>query len=289
MGAIALVLTGLLFTQFIRSTAAESAAETQDFARKANLALRRTAHQLLLKSGDDSSRVPPVKQPNAHTFTVRLSHSFSYSQLPGLLQESLNRYGIRRNYDVAVLDCARGELLLGYNFRDLTDGDSVPCGGRKQVAGCYNLQLVFASTQPDARSSMAGWGLAAMLLASLGYVVWKKSKRLNQPDTPVMADESRAIVFGESAFDSTTQTLISGANRYQLTYREAKLLQFFISHPNQILERDFILKSVWEDEGIVVGRSVDVFISRLRKLLQHDPTVRIIAVHGVGYRMELRG
>ena len=83
--------------------------------------------------------------------------------------------------------------------------------------------------------------------------------------------------------------LTSGPNQHKLTYREAKLLQLLANHPNQVLERDQILKLVWEDEGITVGRSVDVFISRLRKLLAEDPTLRITAVHGVGYRFEVKG
>ncbi len=60
-----------------------------------------------------------------------------------------------------------------------------------------------------------------------------------------------------------------------------------LNHPNQLLGRDLILQSVWGDEGITVGRSADVFVSRLRKLLQHDPTLRIASVHGVGYRLEI--
>ena len=83
--------------------------------------------------------------------------------------------------------------------------------------------------------------------------------------------------------------LVSGSTSFNLTYREAKLLSLFIGNKNQVLERDFILKSVWEDEGIIVGRSVDVFVSRLRKMLSTDSLVKISAVHGVGYRMEVNG
>lgn len=93
--------------------------------------------------------------------------------------------------------------------------------------------------------------------------------------------------FGHCILDTSNQVLILGAARHNLTYREAKLLQLFAAHPNQVLERDFILKSVWEDEGIMVGRSVDVFVSRLRKMLREDPGLRLAAVHGVGYRLEV--
>ena len=81
--------------------------------------------------------------------------------------------------------------------------------------------------------------------------------------------------------------LVSEHKTFNLTYREAKLLHLFTNNKNKVLERDFILKSVWEDEGIIVGRSVDVFVSRLRKMLAEDLQVKISAVHGVGYRLEV--
>ena len=65
-----------------------------------------------------------------------------------------------------------------------------------------------------------------------------------------------------------------------------KLLAFFARHPDQVLQRDEILQQVWADEGVLVGRSLDMFVSRLRKKLAGDPTVSIVAVHGVGYRLE---
>jgi two-component system, OmpR family, response regulator len=100
-------------------------------------------------------------------------------------------------------------------------------------------------------------------------------------------EEKLTILFGNSAFDTVNQSLITEGQKTDLTYREAKLLKFFCQHKNKLLERDFILKAVWEDEGIIVGRSVDVFVSRLRKLLKDNPSVKISNVHSVGYRFEV--
>jgi DNA-binding response OmpR family regulator len=96
------------------------------------------------------------------------------------------------------------------------------------------------------------------------------------------------VHFGNTVLDLGRQTIRTAGTEQNLTYREAKLLRLLVQHANRVLERDAILKAVWEDEGIIVGRSVDVFVSRLRKLVQADPTVRIVAVHGVGYRLEVR-
>ncbi|GAB3959515.1 hypothetical protein GCM10028805_55780 [Spirosoma harenae] len=287
---VSLVLTGFLFTQFAVLTPSETGNKKAYFAQKVNLALRRTAHHLLSNAGDDSSRIEPVKQSDDRTFLIRINRSFNYDQLPNLLKESFQVHDIKDNYDVAVLDCANGEVQLGYNFRDFINTKEVSCVGRKQIAGCYTLQVSFSQLERSPESSTMAWGLpAGILLIGLGYVVWRK-RVVSGPINHTLPDPKTTgfIEFGRSSFDDKTQTLHSGTDRHKLTYREAKLLRFLISHANQVIDRDLILKSVWEDEGIIVGRSLDVFISRLRKLLVDDPTVRIVAIHGIGYRLEIQ-
>lgn len=100
-------------------------------------------------------------------------------------------------------------------------------------------------------------------------------------------EEKLTIRFGHSSFDTVNQCLVTATERFDLTYREAKLLKVFCQNKNKLLERDFINQTVWADEGIIVGRSVDVFVSRLRKLLKNDPSVKISNVHSVGYRFEV--
>lgn len=260
--------------------------ENEQFAEKANLALRRTAHHLLLESGDSTSRIAPVQTLGKGVFLVRLERPFNYDHLPALLQESFKVQGIQAKYDVAVLDCASGDLQLGYNVNDLLDPGGVPCGGREQGNGCYNLQVTF--TEPGITAGRTiGWILAVGFLAgAFFYGLWRSPKK-NSPDISLdPSNESRSLNFGGSSLDLTNQLLRTGSVRHPLTYRETKLLQLFVSHCNQLLERDFILQAVWEEEGIIVGRSVDVFVSRLRKMLRDDPTVRIVTQHGVGYRLE---
>jgi two-component system, OmpR family, response regulator len=104
--------------------------------------------------------------------------------------------------------------------------------------------------------------------------------------TPTRADEVHLIKFGNSTLNTTNQTLHTEGVETQLTFRELKLLQLFYQHKNKLLEKDFILKSVWGDDVIIVGRSVDVFVSRLRKLLKDNPSVKFTNVHSVGYRFD---
>ncbi|MCL4124575.1 UNVERIFIED_CONTAM: hypothetical protein GTU68_034725 [Idotea baltica] len=109
------------------------------------------------------------------------------------------------------------------------------------------------------------------------------------PSTPAPQTKPTEIHFASYRLDLKNLSLHQQETRQQLTEREAQLLYFFASQPNILLRRDDILKAVWGDDGYFTGRSMDVFISRLRKLFRPDPQVNIVNVHGTGYRMEIEG
>lgn len=280
------LLACLICGFFVGYQEIQARTDSTHFPEKANLALRRTAHHLLKQNGDSTSRILPVQQIDANTFVVSMDHLFEYYQLPTLLQESLQLHGIKRTYDVTILDCRTSEILLGYSQLDLFQKKGIPCRKRKQVPGCYQLKVSF---HPEAgTNASSNWWILPLgtVLLGLGYIVWHRNKR-STPAIHTPPTDSTTVSFSNSVWDPTSLRLISGESSHQLTYREAKLLNLLLAHQNQVLERDFILKSVWEDEGIVVGRSLDVFISRLRKMLVNDAGIKLAAVHGIGYRLEV--
>ena len=61
------------------------------------------------------------------------------------------------------------------------------------------------------------------------------------------------------------------------------------AQPNQVIKREELMKKVWEDNGVIVGRSLDTYISKLRKYLKDDDTIKLTNVHGVGYKLEVFG
>ena len=69
--------------------------------------------------------------------------------------------------------------------------------------------------------------------------------------------------------------------------KEAKLLSIFSVNLNEVIDRNRLQKEVWEDEGVIVGRSLDVFISKLRKKFEKDPAVKLVNIHGKGYKLEV--
>ncbi|MCC6463301.1 MAG: response regulator transcription factor [Saprospiraceae bacterium] len=283
---VALLLTSLLLLQVVWQMAASTPAGRS--AEKINLALRRTVHQLLQEAGDRRTEIPPVEQPAPGVWQLRLPQPFDYDRLPALLQAALDAHGIREKYDVAVLRCTDLVLLLGYSSVDLEENQSIPCGGRDMDPGCYTLQVSFpAWADTPARPPAPAWLLLLATALATGFYALgrvRASRSAAEPASPPA--ETEWLHFGQSRLDVANQLLLCGAVSHTLTYRESKLLQLFASRPNQLLERSFILEHVWADEGVLVGRSVDVFVSRLRKMLRDDPSLSLVAVHGVGYRLE---
>jgi len=92
---------------------------------------------------------------------------------------------------------------------------------------------------------------------------------------------------GNTSLHIHHQQLTVLQQQINLTYKETKLLSLFFRHPNQLINRAFFLESVWQEDGFFVARSMDVFISRLRKYLKPDSLLRIDNIRGVGYMLRV--
>ena len=93
------------------------------------------------------------------------------------------------------------------------------------------------------------------------------------------------IEIGNYTFDFTKQTLHLDELIINLTHREAELLSLLIENKNEILDRSIVLKKIWGTDDFFNGRSMDVFITKLRKKLNLDPNIQIINVRGQGYKL----
>ncbi len=89
---------------------------------------------------------------------------------------------------------------------------------------------------------------------------------------------------GFYSFDYQQLTLQSTAKTEQLTHREAEVLKFLCERKNQVIKRDEILTAIWGRDDYFLGRSLDVFVTRLRKMLAEDTSIKIENVHGIGFR-----
>jgi two-component system, OmpR family, response regulator VicR len=109
----------------------------------------------------------------------------------------------------------------------------------------------------------------------------QRSKKTGTADEPPMVFQ-----MGKYALDLPNQLLVCGQEERELTLREAELLGFFARHRNKVLEREDILDAVWKNSDFFISRSLDVFVSRLRKYLKEDPSVTIENVHGIGFKLK---
>ena len=97
--------------------------------------------------------------------------------------------------------------------------------------------------------------------------------------------ESTLYQIGQFTFDTQKQLLTMGEKQTKLTTKENELLALLCSHANEILQRDFALKTIWIDDNYFNARSMDVYITKLRKHLKDDPQIEIINIHGKGYKL----
>ncbi len=97
--------------------------------------------------------------------------------------------------------------------------------------------------------------------------------------------ESTLYKIGKFTFDTQKQLLTIGEKQTKLTTKENELLSLLCSHANEILQRDFALKTIWIDDNYFNARSMDVYITKLRKHLKDDPQIEIINIHGKGYKL----
>jgi hypothetical protein len=273
---------------------ASSPERDESFTDRVNLALRQVGHQLLIIEGDTHSLIPPVEMVSPFNFKLNLKQSFNYDSLPQLLNQAFVSYNIDGDYHVLVERCSDNIPILGYNFQSFVEGE-IACVGREQTSECNNIVITFSKPVIFSSSKNLLFGLLLFLiLGVLSYVLWKSRHKFNQEKisdlngAAVLAFQDHTIhTIGSFRFDHKNQLLQIGETEYNLTFRESKLLHHLVQHINEIQSRDVILEKVWGDEGVMVGRSLDVFISRLRKMLKADEKVSIKTIHGVGYRLEL--
>jgi DNA-binding response OmpR family regulator len=90
---------------------------------------------------------------------------------------------------------------------------------------------------------------------------------------------------GEATFDANRQTLVVKGEEKKMTTRESELLLMLIHKKNEVLERGYVLKKIWGDDSYYNARSMDVYITKLRKFFKNEPSVQIINVHGIGFKL----
>jgi two-component system, OmpR family, response regulator len=120
---------------------------------------------------------------------------------------------------------------------------------------------------------------------SMEELIYRIEAILRRTSSPAVNRKDESYTIGGYLFDSLNQMLVFQDQAIKLTTKESELLELLCRHRNEVLERNFALKTIWIDDNYFNARSMDVYITRLRKYLRKDPSVKILNVHGRGYKL----
>jgi Transcriptional regulatory protein, C terminal len=255
-----------------------------DIARREVL-LRRIGHELLLQSGDIKSRVLPIKKIAENEYQIRFENELTFQpdSLVNTTRRLLGKEPLSGDYVVNVLNCGNSSVAYGYVISQNKKEDIVACIGREQPKACYMINIKFKPA--GIITAKNGYLLGSLpFLAFVGFILLRSVKpRKALPDSQY----TDLINLGAVLFDSKNRKLIIDEKTIDLTGTETRVLLVFALSPNKTIERSRLQKEIWEDEGVIVGRSLDMFISKLRKKLEIDPNIKIVVIRGKGYKLEI--
>ncbi|RZJ52995.1 MAG: winged helix family transcriptional regulator [Flavobacterium sp.] len=278
------ILISISFITIICAAFSTEDSNDFDFSRR-EILLRRIGHELLLQSGDNTSRVLPVKKISENEYQIRFENDFSFQpdSLVNITSRLLARDKITSNYIVNVLNCTNSSVAYGYAISKNKKDDIVTCLGRRQPKACYMINIKFEPTQINTAKNVYVLG-SLSFLAFAGFIFLKSVK----PRKTLPENQSKDVyTLGSVLFDAKSRKLIINENTIDLTTTETRVLLIFASSPNAIIERSRLQKEIWEDDGVIVGRSLDMFISKLRKKLESDSNINIVVVRSKGYKLEI--
>lgn len=249
------------------------------------VALRDVGHRLLLSNQDSTSIVKPIIAIEELKYQLSFEEKLSIhpDTLVKIITSSFEKANLPQFYLLELIECAENEVAYSYKMNQNEEDGIIPCGGRQLGKGCYLINIRFIKA-PESDSDYS-WLLYIFLSGVFVIIVFLYFRGKSNPITEAYTKTYTSI--GRYRFYPEENKLIKEAVEINLSKKESELLSIFIAKPNQIITRDELTKKVWEDNGVYVSRSLDTYISKLRKKLQEDSSVKLSNVHGIGYKLEI--
>jgi DNA-binding response OmpR family regulator len=184
---------------------------------------------------------------------------------------------LRSTFDLAILD-----VML-----PLKDGFTLAEEIRKKD---YIIPIIFLTAKTMDEDKLTGFRAGGDDYVTKPFSLEELKMRMEailKRTAISMMGVERATVFniGIFTFNFENQVLTSPSGERRLTRKESELLRFLCLNKNRILRRDLALKTIWGEDDYFMGRSMDVYITKLRKFLSEDPTVTIVNVHRTGFKL----
>ena len=265
---------------------------------RVHVGIRTIGHAVLLAVGDSTSLVLPV-QREADTYLITFGTEFGFvpERVAAVVDSVMKATRLSADYVVEVERCGTREVVHSYAHRSADTLDFMPCTSRALPRGCYTMRVTLldggvshtrSASAPVVVTSTpmmpTGWIVAGIIVLLAALFVFLRFRRTV---SSVPAHSETAVPLGAFRFDRAKLELIIQDKKVELSGKEAELLHLLHGKVNETVAREVMLKEVWGNESDYVGRTLDVFVSKLRKKLEADPNVRIANIRGVGYRLIL--
>lgn len=249
--------------------------------------LRQVGNQLLLSQKDSTSVVMPVIALNKSKFELSFENELTFdpADLNKIVSSTFENAQISANYLVEVINCDNKEVAYSYQINKDIEKNLISCGGRLVPTDCYMIEFTFFNQNLINKSTgneYLFYFLVLLVLLFLGFVFYSRYTSFQKIEI-----DATSTSLGIFNFYPQQLKLVKASQEIPLTQKECELLEILVAKPNQIVTREELTKRIWEDNGVIVGRSLDTYISKLRKKLQEDEAIKIVNVHGVGYKLEL--
>lgn len=272
---------GIIIVMLAIFVVASAFTEHRDLPTKqVNLMIRKIGHRLLLQAGDSTSRVLPVVEIEEGTFQLSFENEFSFSHdsLVMLSQDLLPKEQFPSGYTVTVHEGGKSDIVYGFRVSDKSS-DADVCVGRSQPFGRYTIEIAFAnrSEQSYSYGNLIFSGL--LVLLGISFLIGHLGKTLKPAPGSFPS-------LGKFSFDVKGRRLLLAGEVITLTDKECRVLELLSENFGELISRETLMEKIWINEGVITGRSLDMFVSKLRKKLSPDPELRITNVHGKGYKLE---
>ena len=149
------------------------------------------------------------------------------------------------------------------------------------------MPVLFLSTKNQEEDRLKGYNTGADDYISKPFSMPELLKKIEvflRRSKKLHADTVEDYKIGQIIFSFINLKITTSTETFNITQREADLLKFFCEHQNKVVKREEVLINVWGKDDFFLGRSMDVFISKLRKYLKAEPGVAIETIHGIGFR-----
>ncbi len=183
---------------------------------------------------------------------------------------------MREHYDICILDIMmpkKDGFTLAKDIRIVNE----------------DIPIIFLTAKNMKEDVLEGFKLGAddyiTKPFSMEEMILRIEAILRRTSQESQANAQMVFTLGKYTFDTRKQILSKGDESVKLTTKESDLLKLLCQNANKVLERNYALKSIWIDDNYFNARSMDVYITKLRKHLKDEPSVEIINVHGKGYKL----